>query len=144
MGLIQFMKNQIEKIKNFFRRKKNSSLSGGSQRIVIRSRNERHAPTPIVEPNITVNPINIESNNSDAPRITIRSVNRRTPIAAGGNVYSSEVSVQNANLGHGITVMRQRKPGRCPICATRGCVVENTGGGRHRWLCTEPSCGSTF
>jgi len=141
MGIIQFFKDQIEKIKAFFNRRKVSSPSTNEQRISIHSIN-RPAQTPI-ERSASSNPNN-ETASGDAPRITILTVNRRTPIASGGNVYSSEVSVQNANLGRGITVMRQRKPGRCPICATRGSVVENTGGGRHRWLCTEPSCGSSF
>jgi len=139
MRLIQFFKEQIEKIRGFFKRKSASPPSMSNQRISIRSVNQRPVLTPTAEQNISVSVG--DGNDSDTPRITIRGVNQRTPIASGGNVYSNEVDVQNANLGRGITVMRQRKPGRCPLCATRGGITESADGG-NRWLC--PACGSTF
>lgn len=77
---------------------------------------------------------------TDAPKIKIRAVHR-PETEAGSNVYRDEVEVERRNLGGGIVVNRQRKPGRCPICATRGKVIENTDGGDH-WKCNE--CGSTF
>lgn len=118
-----FMKEQFEKIK------KPPVSNAQSQKIVIRSRHDSH-PTS-------------DQNNvpEDIPKITIRGVNQRTPIASGTNIYRTEVDVQNTNLGGGITVNRQRKPGRCPLCATRGGIIENPGG-RPRWKC--PACDSTF
>lgn len=82
-----------------------------------------------------------DESSNDIPQITIGEVHRRDPDTIGSNVYRSEIDVQNQNLGHGIIVKKQHKPGRCPLCATQGKIVGNNAGS-DRWKCEE--CGSTF
>lgn len=135
-AILDFFKNQFEKIKRYFSGNKNMPTNEQNNRIVIRSRRDA-----ISTGEQRIQPIQNNQEEFDTPKITIRSVNQRTPMASGTNVYRSEVDVQNANLGRGITVMRQHKPGRCPLCATRGEIIENPEG-RPRWKCT--TCDSTF
>jgi hypothetical protein len=75
-----------------------------------------------------------------APKIKVRAVHKHSS-EADRNAYRAEMNIENQDLGRGIVVKKRRKPGRCPICATQGRVVENTGSGNN-WLCEE--CGSTF
>ena len=105
------------------------SSSSEKPKIVIKARHDSPTPPTPSSPN--------------APRITIGNINRRTPTASGTNGYRGEVEVSNPNIGRGITVSRRRKPGRCPNCATTGCIIENPGG-RPKWKCTVPECGHTF
>ena len=73
----------------------------------------------------------------DAPRIVIKQIHHYP------SAYSSDVTVEHPNLGHGIHVNRMRKPVRCPLCASRsGRIVENRAGAAHRWKCED--CQSTF
>ena len=128
--IIELIKNKFEEIKQFFIKKKRSAIDNQIHKIVI---NARHN-SPSYQ--------NEQANELvGVPKITILGVNQRTPVASGTNVYRTEVDVQNTNLGNGITVNSQRKPGRCPICATRGGILENPNGSP-RWLC--PVCDSTF
>ena len=78
---------------------------------------------------------------SNPPRIKIGVINQRLPNGSGTNPYRGEVEIPKTNIGRGITVKKQRRPGRCPLCATKGKVVENVSG-RDRWRCEE--CDSTF
>lgn len=57
------------------------------------------------------------------------------------NSAVGETDIINRDIGKGIVVNKCRKPGRCPICATRGKVVVNMRGD-DSWMCKE--CGSTF
>ncbi len=70
--------------------------------------------------------------------ITIRNINKRTAPISG---TLAEGSGQQTDLGNGITMKRQRKPNRCPICATTG-KIEANADGRNKWLCK--ACGHTF
>jgi len=125
--LISFIKEQIEKIIRFFN--KPSVANTQSKKIVIKARHE----------SLLSSVHSYES--EEVPKITIHGVNQRTPIATGTNVFRTDVDVQNTILGNGITVNRQRKPGRCPLCATRGGITENPDGNL-RWKCS--TCDSTF
>ena len=125
-GLI---KKQLEKIREYFERRNSESADDQGKRIVIRARND-HGSTGVQGEEIEVD-----------PKITIRGVNKRVPIVSGDNIYSGDLNVPNKNIGRGITVKKQRKPVRCPICATRGGIIENPGGDP-RWKC--PACNETF
>lgn len=81
-----------------------------------------------------------DSSFTDVPKIKIGEVHRHNS-ATISDVYRDEVNVVNQNIGKGITVNKQRKPGKCPICATPGRVAANVNGG-DKWICKE--CGSTF
>lgn len=81
-----------------------------------------------------------DSSSADAPKIKIGEVHTRES-AAIRDVYRDGVNVVNQNIGKGITVNKQRKPGKCPICATQGRVEANVNGG-DKWICEE--CGNTF
>lgn len=80
------------------------------------------------------------SSPADVPKIKIGEIHRYKSEAIK-DVYRDEVNVVKKNIGKGITVNKQRKPGKCPICATQGSVAANAGGG-DKWICEE--CGSTF
>ena len=121
----------IEKIKSYFKRNKPVVADNPINRIEIRARNDT---------------IPIFSQTRDffaniPQKIIVYRINSRTPIASGTNVYKSEVDVLNKNLGQGVTVRKQRKPGCCSQCRTPGMVVENTDGS-NRWRCGK--CGLTF
>ena len=129
---MNFVKEQFEKMKSFIKKRKSIIADNQSQqKIVIRS---RHDAMPSFEAQSVVF---VE----ETPRITIHNVNQRTPIAFGTSVYRDDIEVQNTNIGSGIIVNRQRKPGRCPLCATRGEIIENPSGNR-RWKCN--ACASLF
>ena len=130
--ILTFIKNQFEKIKEYFSKENITVSDEQNKKIVIRTHNDPYS--------LSIQDIQINET-IDAPKITIRGVNERVPIASGTNVYRSEAEVQNANIGHGITVKKQRKPGRCPNCATRGEIVENSEGNQ-RWKC--PVCNYAF
>jgi len=66
--------------------------------------------------------------NPSEPRIVIRARSDVASVDAGGDAGN-------------VTVIAQRKPGRCPMCATTGCVTENPRG-RPKWKCSE--CGHLF
>ncbi len=121
MGMIN---NLFDKIKNFFNKRKNL--------------NESSKPTIVIRERHDIDSEHYSQSFDEGPRITIREVHREGTTATGD---LSEVEVQTPNLGHGITVKKQHKPSRCPMCATKGKVVANPSG-RERWKCEE--CGSTF
>lgn len=139
--IIDFIKEQIDKLKKKFK-KKSLAVDTQTPKIVIRS---RHNPLSFSQSQPQTAAVPNSDEAESPPRIMIHSVNQRTPIASGTNVYRNDVDVQNPNLGRGITVNRQRKPSRCPMCATsRGQITENAGG-NPRWKCTDPpGCGGTF
>lgn len=78
---------------------------------------------------------------TNLPRIEILGINQRLPNGSGTNPNRDEVEIFKSNIGRGMTVKKIRKPGRCPLCATKGKVVANVGGG-DRWRCEK--CDSTF
>ena len=107
----------IEKIKRHFT---GSKIDEKGERPTIRI-HERHVLPPPSAPEST-------------PKIKVRAVHRNGS-AAG------ETDIVNRDIGKGIVVNKHGKPGRCPICATRGKVVVNMSGDGS-WTCEE--CGSTF
>jgi rubrerythrin len=117
----------FEKIKSFFNKKKFLDKSS--------------RPTIEIHDRYNLNSMQHSHSSSEVPQITIREVHRCIQTETERDIYRREVDVPNPNIGHGITVKKQRKPGRCPLCATKGKVVENTARGG-RWKCEE--CGSTF
>lgn len=113
------IKDLIEKIKRYFTGGK-IEKSGERPTIRIRERHEINSPShPALE---------------STPKIKVRAIHRNDS-AAG------ETDIVNRVLGKGIVVNECRKPGRCPICATRGKIVVNMSGD-DSWMCEE--CGSTF
>ena len=109
--------------KKLFRKKSPSS----PPRIVIKEWNERRPISTQHTPN--------------APKITIKEASSRTFPISGSNLSPNEAEVSNSCLGQDIIVRKQRKPSRCPMCATRGCITENYGE-RLRWFCSV--CRHTF
>jgi tRNA(Ile2) C34 agmatinyltransferase TiaS len=129
ISFINYIRGLFEKMKESRRKKRASAKDSQGQRIVINSRSDSASVS------------NHDNAASNTPKINVRGINQRTPIAYGTNTYRADINVQNISLGNGITVNRQRKPGRCPICASRGGISENSDG-RPRWRCSE--CDSTF
>lgn len=110
----------MNKIKLWFKRimkkwfRKDSSST--TPKIVIRKRNDAQPST--------------DSNTQNIPRITI--MNDRTSASSNTN---RRVESSNS-ISQGITVRNQRKPRRCPMCATTDNITERLSG-RQKWQCTE-------
>ena len=126
----------IKMLKNIFKKRDGSSdenvpavNENQNKQIVIKARNDSVSTTSQNEKIIIT------------PKIEIKKVNKHTPPSSGTHVDGREVSVKRKNLGRGMTVNKQRKPGRCPICATTGGIIENPGG-TPRWKCS--ACNETF
>jgi|GEM_PF-3748264 len=126
--LLEKVKKYLNKVKKHFN--KDNSPSTSKPTIEIRG---RHDSQPTLQTRSA----------TDSLRITIGEAHRRPSTAEGTVDYGSELDVQhrNRNVGRGITVKKQRKPRKCPLCATYGKVVANTGRG-DRWRCED--CGLTF
>ena len=118
------IKSWFKKIKEYF---SGGKIEDGGEQPTIRIGERRYPQSP-------------SSASGSTPKIKVRAIHRNDS-TTNENVYQDEVDVVNRNLGRGIVVNKRRKPGRCPICATRGKVVANTSGG-DSWRCIE--CDSTF